>query len=45
MFVTLIVLFFIGYLAIALEAPLKIDKSASALLLGMLMWILYSLGA
>lgn len=45
MFVTLIVLFFIGYLAIALEAPLKIGKSASALLLGMLMWILYSLGA
>lgn len=45
MFTSLIVLFFIGYLAIALEHPLKIDKTATALMLGMLMWILYALGA
>ncbi len=45
MITTLIVLFLIGYLAIALEHPLRIDKTALALLLGMLMWILYSLGA
>lgn len=45
MIITLIILFFIGYLAIALEHPIRIDKSAVALLLGMLMWILYALGA
>lgn len=45
MLTTLIVLFFIGYLGIALEHPLKIDKTAIALLLGMLMWVLYALGA
>ncbi len=45
MITTLIVLFFIGYLGIALEHPIKIDKTATALLLGMLMWILYALGA
>lgn len=46
MFITsLIILFVIGYLAIALEHPIKIDKTASALLLGMLMWVIYALGA
>ena len=45
MITTLIILFFVGYLAIALEHPIRIDKSATALLLGMLMWILYALGA
>lgn len=43
MFTIFLVLFVIGYLAIALEHPLKIDKTASALLLGMLMWIVYAL--
>lgn len=42
---TIICLFFIGYLCIAMEHPLKIDKTATALLLGMLLWILYALGA
>lgn len=45
MITALIILFLIGYLAIALEHPLKIDKTALALLLGMFMWILYALGA
>lgn len=45
MIATLIALFFVGYLAIALEHPLKVDKTATALLLGMLLWILYALGA
>ncbi len=45
MITTLIVLFFIGYLAIALEHPLRVDKTATALLLGMLMWIIYALCA
>lgn len=45
MITTLIVLFFIGYLAIALEHPLRVDKTATALMLGMLLWIIYALGA
>lgn len=45
MLTTLVCLFFVGYLCIALEHPLRIDKTAVALLLGMLMWILYALGA
>ena len=45
MFITLIILFVIGYIIIALEHPLKVDKTATALLLGMLMWILYAFGA
>ncbi len=43
MLITLIVLFVIGYMAIALEHPIKVDKTASALLLGMLMWVFYAL--
>lgn len=45
MIITLVILFFIGYLCIALEHPLRVDKTAIALLLGMLMWIIYALGA
>ena len=39
----LIVLFVITYAAIAFEHPLKINKSASALLGGSLMWAVYAL--
>lgn len=45
MLTTIVVIFIIGYLAIALEHPLKVDKTASALLLGMLLWVLYALGS
>ncbi len=45
MLVAIVTLFIIGYLAIALEHPLRIDKTASALLLGMLLWVLYAFGA
>lgn len=45
MLTTLVVIFVIGYLAIALEHPLKIDKTASALILGMVLWIVYAFGA
>ena len=45
MLVTLLIVFVIGYLVIALEHPIKIDKTATALLLGMVMWIIYALGA
>lgn len=45
MIVLLLVIFVIGYLAITLEHPLKVDKTATALLLGMTMWVIYALGA
>ncbi len=45
MLIALSILFVIGYLAIALEHPLKVDKTASALLLGMLMWVVYAMGS
>ena len=38
MFILMIVVFVLGYVAIALEHPLKIDKAASALVLGTLVW-------
>ena len=45
MLTALVVLFFIGYLGIALEHPLRVDKTATALMLGMLLWVIYALGA
>ncbi|MDE7496388.1 MAG: sodium:proton antiporter NhaD [Muribaculaceae bacterium] len=42
---TLLIIFVVGYLAIALEHPLKVDKTATALILGMVLWIVYALGA
>jgi len=41
MFYVMIILFVIGYLCIALEHPLKINKAAFALFLGVSMWVLY----
>jgi Na+/H+ antiporter NhaD/arsenite permease-like protein len=44
--ITLIALIFVlGYLAIALEHPLKINKSATALLIGVLTWTVYILAS
>lgn len=43
MFILMVVVFVLGYTAIALEHPLKVDKAASALTLGMLMWIIFVL--
>lgn len=40
----MIVLFVLGYLAIALEHPLKIDKAVSALAIGTLCWVAYAFG-
>ncbi len=37
----IITVFIIGYLAIALEHPIHVDKGASALILGMLTWAIY----
>jgi len=44
MFILMIVVFVLGYAAIALEHKLKIDKAATALMLGALMWILFVIG-
>ena len=41
----LIVLFVLAYLAIALEHPLRINKTATALLAAGMLWTLYALGA
>jgi Na+/H+ antiporter NhaD/arsenite permease-like protein len=45
MFVLMVVIFVIGYTAIAFEHPIKIDKAASALLIGVLTWTIFLLGA
>ena len=38
----MIVVFVLGYLAIALEHPIKVDKAASALIIGALGWTLFA---
>jgi Na+/H+ antiporter NhaD/arsenite permease-like protein len=43
MIILMIIVFIIGYLAIAAEHPLKLDKAASALLTGGLCWTIYIL--
>ncbi len=45
MFILMVVVFVLGYTAIALEHPLKIDKAASALIIGTLCWVFYMLGS
>ena len=45
MFLIMVVVFILGYLAIALEHPLRIDKAVPALMIGSLMWVLYIFGA
>ncbi len=41
----MVVIFVLGYTAIALEHPLKVDKAASALIIGSLTWVVYILGS
>ncbi len=41
MAILIIIVFVLGYAAIALEHPLKIDKAASALVTGMVCWAIY----
>lgn len=43
-FVFMLVAFLVGYTVIALEHPLKINKTATALLLGVLLWVCAALG-
>jgi Na+/H+ antiporter NhaD/arsenite permease-like protein len=45
MYIALILVFVIGYLAIALENVLKINKTATALLLGVILWTLLIFGS
>jgi hypothetical protein len=40
-----IIVFVIGYIAIALEHPIKINKTASALLAGVICWTLFALSS
>jgi Na+/H+ antiporter NhaD/arsenite permease-like protein len=44
MFILMIVIFVLGYIAIALEHPLKVDKAVSALAIGTLCWVAYMFG-
>jgi len=45
MFIVMVVVFVLGYLAIALEHPLHVDKAIPALAIGTLLWVLYIFGA
>ncbi|WP_320168009.1 sodium:proton antiporter NhaD [Mangrovibacterium marinum] len=45
MFLLMVAVFVLGYLAIALEHPLKVDKAASALIIGTLCWVVYIIGS
>lgn len=40
----MIIIFVLGYIAIALEHPIKIDKAATALVMGGLIWGMFALG-
>ncbi|MCQ2296135.1 MAG: sodium:proton antiporter NhaD [Bacteroidales bacterium] len=42
MLVAIVATFVIGYACIALEHPLKVNKTATALLLGVILWTLYA---
>ena len=45
MYLLIIFVFVIGYLLIALEHPLKLDKAASAILTGVICWTILILGS
>ncbi|MDX9882806.1 MAG: sodium:proton antiporter NhaD [Prolixibacteraceae bacterium] len=45
MFTLMVIVFVLGYIAIALEHPFKVDKAASALITGTLCWLVYIFGA
>ena len=41
MLTAILLIFFVGYLMIALEHPLKVNKAGTALLTGIVLWVLY----
>lgn len=45
MYTLMVVVFVLGYIAIALEHNIKVDKAASALFIGVVTWTLYMIGA
>ncbi len=45
MYILMLIIFVVGYAAIALEHNIRIDKAASALVTGILCWTVYVLGA
>ncbi|GAB4321561.1 MAG: sodium:proton antiporter NhaD [Bacteroidales bacterium] len=45
MFILMVVVFVLGYTAIALEHPLKVDKAASALILSVVLWVMFIEGS
>lgn len=45
MWTTMIIIFLVGYLMIALEHPLKINKAGTALLTGTILWVIYTFAA
>jgi len=45
MFIAMVIVFVLGYIAIALEHPLHVDKAVPALMIGTLVWVLYIIGA
>lgn len=45
MYILMVVIFILGYAAIALEHNIGVDKAASALITGVLCWTIYVLGA
>lgn len=44
MYIAMALMFVLGYLAIALEHPIKVDKAASALLTAVVLWVLLVIG-
>lgn len=45
MYILIAVIFVLGYVAIAFEHAIKINKTASALLTGVLLWVVYIMGS
>jgi Na+/H+ antiporter NhaD/arsenite permease-like protein len=45
MLTAMIIIFLLGYMCIALEHPLKVNKAATAILTGTILWVLYTLDA
>ncbi len=42
--ILMLAVFILGYVAIAMEGPMKINKAASALFLGVIIWVIYIYG-
>ena len=45
MLTAMVIVFLVGYLMIALEHPLKINKAGTALLIGTILWVMYTYAA